>query len=740
MKNLTLNNRVEKKIKIALCAVNTRFTQTAAALDYLSGYLYKYLDSKNISRYLYELKIYEFNLGDTHEYVTRVLCSDNADIYGFSIYIWNRDFMKKLISFIGRAFPEAVTISGGPEVISVCRGESEAMCGAHYAISGEGEAAFANFIELCLDSFVSCGRVSPDLKRLPAVEGIAYYNESGGFIHSSAPAVFKNLDELPSIFEKNNIDRFNGGVNIDNNDNESGGSKVKLSRYAKNFVYFETSRGCPNHCHYCLSSLKPVSAPAVRYFSIRRVFSDIERITRGLNIDKVRVIDRTFNDDPGRALEIFKYIAARAKPETMFQFEISPYKFSPELLEFLKTVPMNCFQFEIGVQSFNKKALDAVGRINSEDGCAPCGSRAGDIIDFLIEKTGVNVHADLMYGLPSDDYESCINSFDRLLLKMPDSVQFWQLKLLRGTKLRESAAQKGIVFDENPPYAVIKTSMISVNEMFRLQKLGRYLDLIYNHGHLKLSLRALFNYFQKPSALFFKLIDYFEHGGISETAISRHNLFLYINNFGASFIKPYNISEYKILCDCLRYDFISGESKRFSLPDFLKPGRPGRQAYMYDAFEAAVLEYEVSRAVKLKLSRAFSLFRFDNDIIDCLSGSDVTNLRSGRQAGYKLKNPFAAGAYMALKHIANKDGTFSTEKFWFNDSFDFLALDYFFYADKSRPADFAVSDVSNNDDNKENEYYNIDEFKHIISGKISEIIDKFIESGIIVCQKCVSSK
>ncbi len=716
------NPAAAKKLKIALCAVNTRYTQNAAALDYLSGYLYKYLDSKNIGRHRYELKIYEFNLSDTHEYATRALCSDNADIYCFSIYIWNRDFMRKLISFIRRAFPRALTLAGGPEVISVCRGESDAMCGAAYAISGEGEISFARFIELSIDAFECSGFAAPDRGRLMQIEGIAHSSGSGAFEFCSEPAVVNNLDDLPSIFLKQN-DR-------------------QAARGGKNFVYLETSRGCPNHCHYCLSSLKPKNAPAVRYFSLSRVFKDIDTIINDLKIDKIRVIDRTFNDDPDRALAIFKYAVSAARPQTLFQFEISPYKFTPEIIDYLKSLDRQYFQFEIGVQSFNKKALDAVGRLNSE---SPSGTgsddeeeaggriapgnaktvKAGDMLDLLINKTRLNIHADLMYGLPGDNYQNCISSFDELLSKTPDSVQFWQLKLLRGTKLRENAEKMGLIYDPNPPYAVIKTNTIDAFEMFKLQKLGRYLDLLYNHGHLNLTLRALFHYFKKPSVLFFALIEYFELNGISETAISRQNLFLYINRFGGETIKPSSASYYQILADCLRYDFIAGESKRFSLPDFLKPQKIKRDGRLYEAIRACAENF-AGGGGRLKLSKTFSLIRFDNDIINCPSGDDISTAAA---AAFNFKDPPALKVCTALKHIVNGDGTFDTQKFYFNDPLDFLTLDYFYYTDKNKPADIQL--LSRVEEPGE-EYETISEKILLISKKLPALIEKFIKYGIIV--------
>ena len=683
-----------KKIKIALCSINTRFSQSSTALDCLNAYLNYHLEQKNISRQEYEVKIFEFSLSDTYEYVTRTLCRERYDVYGFSIYIWNREFMQKTISFIKTAFPASCTIAGGPEVMSICQGDQDAMCGASFAISGEGEEAFARFIEIIIDAFKNNVKFDEiNIDRLSEIPGMAI-TRGNGLIYSTEPAVVADIDKIPPVYR---------------GDFENRNSK-------KNYIYYETSRGCPNYCQYCLSSLKPKGVPAVRRFSMERVFSDIDYIINVLKIDKVRVIDRTFNEDPDRALKILKYIVEKARPETFFQFEMSPYKFSDELLDFLKTLSRQYFQFEIGIQSFEKRSLDSVGRIHDESENSGSGEdysgkgkrSASELLDILINETTLNIHADLMYGLPGDTYGGCVSSFDKLLDKVPDSVQFWQLKLLRGTRLRERAAENGLVYDQYPPYGVIKTKNMDVFDIFKLQKLGRYLDLIYNNGHLRLSVKLALKMLEKPSGLFFDLIEYFESHDIPESAISRQNLFLYFKDYCELKIKPMAEEYYYLLIDSLRYDFIKGETKRFSMPEFLKPQKHKHDLDFYKYVSARFAKENL----KIKLSRIFSSFRFSHDIF---------NLKIGELKNFNMhmavKN-LKMDCYIILKHLVKQDGTFGSEKLIFKSEDEVLALDYFNYADKNK--------IEIDHDFTLNQIY-AEKFK-----LIEKSIEKFKKYGIIV--------
>ncbi len=647
----------ETRYNIALCAINTRYSQSSIAVDYLSAYLEKYMSEKPDIKESYDLKIFEFNLTDSFEFIARNLCREEIHLYCFSVYIWNREITARIISFIKKAFPRAIVLVGGPEVISACTGEFEAMIGSDIALCGEGEWAFARFLELKINYFKNgMAHNYINKEEFCAIPGIAIseLNGPGDFFYSSEPAVFDEPDKLPSIYD----------------------AYMKL-RTQRSYVYLETARGCPNHCYYCLSSLKPAGKPAVRHFSMERVLSDIDKITDTLKIEKVRVIDRTFNEDPERALEIFKHIAAKDSENMMFQFEMSPYRFTPEMLDLLRSMKKKCFQFEIGIQSFDAGSLDSVGRGDMAADIKSGGdnnSNAGlvkkytpsEILDILINETRVEVHADLMFGLPADTIDSCIRSFDALLMKAPDSVQFWQLKMLRGTRLRRDAEKLGMVYESYPPYAVIRTPQMSAADIFRLQKLGRYLDLLYNHGHIKKTLKFLFDIGKSPSGLFFSIIDHFEKNNIAETAVSRSNLFQYIREFAETAIKPGNGSHYDILSDLLRLDFIEGEKKRFSMPEFLDAKKPyqkknaGVFAKINELFEAGKR--------KIKLSKEYSFHRFSYDV----SGASRT--------------PEKKECALMLKHFVNPDGTFGAEKIFLFEKNIMAALDLLAFADKNRYA------------------------------------------------------
>jgi len=645
-----------RKYKIAVCAINTRFSQSSIAVSYLlkyfndraakSGFTFNEND--------YEISVFEFNLNDSFEYMSRMLFQRQFELYAFSTYIWNRELIKRLIEFVNTAYPEAVTLTGGPEVISACLGDIEAMCGADFSICGEGEEAFAEFLEkqiLCFKANVksinvACGEGRPagELSELSKIDGLAArFRGKNEFIFNCAePVIINNPENIAPLYN----------------------SQADIKQ--KSFVYLETSRGCPNQCHYCLSSLKPSNAPAVRYFPIERTLSDIDSIIKIKGLETVRTIDRTFNDDSGRTMAIFRHIVKKAPEGLIFQFEMSPYKFNAEILDFLKSLNRKYFQFEIGIQSFDNESLKSVGRDemqkDGKDGIENKKITPSKLLDILINETKVEVHADLMYGLPGDTYEKCLNSFDKLLLKMPSSVQFWQLKILRGTKLWQNAEKLGLLYEKYPPYAVIKTQNMSVGEILKLQRLGRFLDLIYNSGHLRNTLGMLFQIFKSPSELFFKIIEYFENNGISETAVSRTNLFMHIKNFAEINIKPINETHYAVIYESLRYDFISGENKKFAMPDFLKFKNFTKKSE-YKGY--LTLSKKLSESgIKINFAKNFMVFKFNFNVMECKDISSATA---------------PAQTYLLFKSFNSPEGKFMREISIINSNYDIETMNFLYF-------------------------------------------------------------
>jgi len=681
--------KVNGPLRIAICAINTRFSQSSTAPEFLIAYASKYLSDRGFGESDYSFEKLEFSLADSPEFIVRRLASSGAEFYGFSTYIWNVEIVRRLVGYVRSAFPETLTAVGGPEVISVISGDYDAACGAHFAVCGEGEESFARLVETLIglrkkgrrageagkDEFVRIDGVAADSSMFGCAQMSIYPDttkrtecpscgrdeennvraHSPDYFCSKRLAVVRDVDSIPSIY-----------------------TRKYLSEKKRNYVYLETSRGCPGHCHYCLSSLKVEGVPAVRRFSLDRVFREIDAIVSTPGIERVRVIDRTFNEDIGRARAIFEKVEAAAPEGTVFQFEINPAGFDEGLLAYLSNMKKACLQFEIGIQSFDRETLKSIGR---DGGGAEKTSDSlniqknkyttAEIVDFLVNRTRVDVHADLMYALPADTYEKCVSSFDRLLSMLPASVQFWQLKLLRGTRLRRDAESAGLTFEKFPPYAAIRTREMDAFQILRLQRLGRFLDLIYNHGHVTTTVKMFFRIFEKPSEFFFCVADYFEANSIPESAVSKANLFQHLKDFAAARMLPERRDLYEMTVDCLRYDFVRAEKKRFSLPDFLKRAANHENDVKFERFRSAA----AAAGKKIRMSRSVSLFGFGFDV-------DKFSRCPGRSV-LSIPRPERKECRLLMRHIVNPDGTFDAQNSFIHDPADVSALDFLNFMDKN---------------------------------------------------------
>ncbi|NIP49127.1 MAG: DUF4080 domain-containing protein, partial [Gammaproteobacteria bacterium] len=245
--------------------------------------------------------------------------------------------------------------------------------------------------------------------------------------------------------------------------------KLGLTDLNRGFVYYETSRGCPFHCSFCLSARDN----QMRSFSMERIQSDL-RILMDSGVDKVKLVDRTFNYDPRRAQEIFSFILGHNR-STHFHFEIGAHLLDDETLDLLATVPADMFQFEIGVQSTLESTLDAIDRKVNLD-------KLEANVRRLIDDDRIHLHLDLVAGLPGDTYVSFKESINRVIALQPQHLQIEPVKLLLGSPLRDQAKELQIHFDPNPPYTILDSPYFPYEDLKRIQDISRLLDLTYNSG------------------------------------------------------------------------------------------------------------------------------------------------------------------------------------------------------------------------------------------------------------------
>jgi anaerobic magnesium-protoporphyrin IX monomethyl ester cyclase len=380
-----------------------------------------------------ELLIREFTVHEPREAILAALLSEEPDVVAFSVYLWNRRETFDLIDALAVARPELRLIVGGPEV-SFDGPELFARHGGLTAlVRGEGELP----LKALLAAWAT-GTEPGGIPRLALRRGELVDDDPDG-------PPLADLDTLPSPFQAGLVDVHRG------------------------LVYFETSRGCPFRCSFCLSARDD----KVRTFSLERIFADLTFLI-DREVAQVKLVDRTFNSDPARAREIFRFILERNRT-SHFHFEIAAHLLDEETLALLDTIPPGLFQFEIGVQSTLETTLRAVDRPAALE-------RLEQAVHRLKAAGRIHLHLDLVAGLPGEGYGDVLTAIDRVAALHPDHLQIEPVKVLPGTPLRDRAEALGLRFDPNPPYTVLATTNLTFAELERLRIIGRLLDLTFNAG------------------------------------------------------------------------------------------------------------------------------------------------------------------------------------------------------------------------------------------------------------------
>ena len=399
------------KNEILLCAINAKYIHSNLAVRYLKKYCETQIEGIDIA---------EFSINDNISSILKKLCCSDARIYGFSCYIWNISMVLDICSSLKKAKPEAVIILGGPEVSYDAANLLSIYSFINYIVIGEGEAAMIDLLR-----FLTAGKGN-----LPDIPGIAYRSGESIAITEPRPDI-PDLDALPFPY-----DSFDG---LDNK-----------------IIYYETSRGCPFNCQYCLSS----TIRGVRYLSMDRVRQDIKSFAAA-GIKQVKLVDRTFNCDLDRSMEIMQYIID-INPSANFHFEIAADLIDERFLEIVEKAPDGMFQFEIGVQSTNPKTLSEIKRKMDFD-------KVSHNVARLLSFKNAHIHLDLIAGLPYEDMESFEKSFNDVYSLKPDMLQLGFLKLLKGSGIRKGCEGYRIQHHDFPPYEVISTAWLSFKELMELK-------------------------------------------------------------------------------------------------------------------------------------------------------------------------------------------------------------------------------------------------------------------------------
>lgn len=460
-------------MKVVLSTLNAKFIHTSLALRCLKAY----------SDHQFDIEIAEYTIKDPAMNIASDLFSRNPDVVGFSCYIWNIEETITVINMLRKIKPELKIVLGGPEVSYDTEYWMERLPEVDFIVVGEGEETFHHLLT----------EIEGDGK-FHMVFGIAYRKIREGKSETliTPPRPKLNLNELPSPH------RFTEDI-------PQLGSRV---------VYFETSRGCPFSCQFCLSSIEV----GVRYFDMERTKFDIlYLIENGAKL--IKFVDRTFNIKRDYALEIFQFLIENHQG-CVFQFEITADIMRPEVLDYLaEHAPPGIFRFEIGVQSTNDPTNLAVQRRQNWNKLVRTVTKVKD-------SGKIDQHLDLIAGLPLENYETFRGTFNDVFALRPEELQLGFLKMLRGTGLRRDAEKWGYIYMDRAPYEMLGNELMPFGDIVRIKRVEDVLEKYWNAHRMDHTILYLVDsVFGSPFDFFQQFGDYWEGRGWQKIGHQLEDLF-----------------------------------------------------------------------------------------------------------------------------------------------------------------------------------------------------------------------
>ena len=439
-------------MKILLTAINAKYIHSNPAVYSLAAYANYNLTKEEKEKC--QIEIAEYTINHRPEAIIADIYKKKPDVLNFSCYIWNWEYVQEVMTELHKLMPQVPIYLGGPEVSFT----SEAILKQYPFLAGivigEGEVTF---LELC--------RAYIEKRDANLVPGI-----------SGEPRGLVNINDIPFFYDD-------------------------MAAFEHRIVYYESSRGCPYRCSYCLSSIDKT----VRLRNLDLVKKELQFFL-DLKIPQVKFIDRTFNCNRDHACEVWQYILDHDNGITNFHFEISADILTDRELNILQQMRPGLVQLEIGVQSTNPETIKEINRVMNID-------KLQEVVARIHSFKNIHQHLDLIAGLPYEDFVTFQNSFNEVYSMKPQQLQLGFLKVLKGAKMWEKAAEYGIVYTEKPPYEVLFTNWITYEEILKLKQVEEMVEMYYNSNQFTYTLSMLEKEFDSPFKLYEALANYYEEKG-----------------------------------------------------------------------------------------------------------------------------------------------------------------------------------------------------------------------------------
>ena len=458
-------------MKIILAACNAKYIHSNLAVYDLQAYARQYQQ---------HILLREYTINQQKDEIMKDLYEEKPDVICFSCYIWNISFVKELAEDLKKVLPSVPFWAGGPEVSF----DAEAFLAANPAFDGvmvgEGEETFLELAGYYVDHE----------KSLEQIRGIAFRKENQ-VLHNGWREIM-DLSKVPFPYKD-------------------------LQDFDHRIIYYESSRGCPFSCSYCLSSVDK----KLRFRSLDLVRKELQFFLDH-KVPQVKFVDRTFNCKHDHAMAIWKYIVEHDNGITNFHFEIAADLLREEELELMATMRPGLIQLEIGVQSTNLQTLEAIHRKTDF-------SRICQIVERIHSFGNIHQHLDLIAGLPYEDYDSFHHSFNDVYALRPQQFQLGFLKVLKGSLMKQMEKEYGIVHKEKEPYEVLSTNWITYEDVLNLKKVENMVEVYYNSGQFENSLKYVETLFPDSFTMYEALGRFYEQKGydcISHNRLRRYEILL----------------------------------------------------------------------------------------------------------------------------------------------------------------------------------------------------------------------
>lgn len=459
-------------MKILLVACNAKYIHSNLAVYDLQAYASDYAD---------HIVLKEYTINQQKDDIMRDIYLEHPDVVCVSCYIWNLSFVKELMADLIKILPGADFWAGGPEVSYDAEKFLTENSEFKGVMVGEGEETFKELAGYYVE------KNPQDLKNMTGI----CYRDGDQIIHNGWRQIM-DLSSIPFIYKD-------------------------LSEFKNRIIYYESSRGCPFSCSYCLSSIDK-----------KLRFRDTETVKKELQffidnkVPQVKFVDRTFNCKHDHAMAIWKYINEHDNGVTNFHFEISADLLREEELQEMSTMRPGLIQLEIGVQSTNPDTIKAIHRTMDFE-------KLKGIVDRIHSFGNIHQHLDLIAGLPYEDYDSFRHSFNDVYALKPQQLQLGFLKVLKGSHMMEMCKEYGIVYKTQEPYEVLSTKWLDYDHVLKLKTVENMVEVYYNSGQFQNTLEYLENFFQDAFSIYERLGSFYMekgYGDVSHTRMRRYEILL----------------------------------------------------------------------------------------------------------------------------------------------------------------------------------------------------------------------